>query len=595
MRLLIFSNYRYNIYMPKTWKLKPEVPEEVIKKLAQYPLLNVQLLYNRGLTDEPGIFDFLNPKYEQLPSPFLFSDMEKAVARIWQAIEQKQKICIYGDYDADAVTANAVLQQTFRYLGVAVESYIPDRFTEGYGLNLEAFQKIKDMGVALIITVDCGTNSVDAAEFCAANGMDLIITDHHEIIGPKPGAQALINPKNPNDTYPYHEITGVGVAFKLACGLLSKKEKVEQRLTELGQKMTPGWEKWLLDLVAIGTVADCHSLLGENRILVKFGLQVLQKTKWMGLRALMETAKLDFLQRPFDTYTLGFIIAPRLNAAGRLEHANIALHLLLQTDPVKALEQAKALEQINLRRQTLTAQVMSEAREQIEQIKDRKILVLWGQDWPKGVVGLVAGKIAEEFHKPTIVLQKGETEATGSARTAGEFNLVEALKSTSEFLVRFGGHQQAAGLTLASGSFDQFYARLLDYGEQHLTPADLQAQLVLEAEARGADLTLNLLSLLDALEPFGVGNPRPLFLIKNAQIVSTRAVGTAQQHLQFQLEIGANRFGAIMFNCFDFAKNLKTGDTIDIAAEVMADNWNGRKGLKLRLVDITRGENRIYE
>ncbi len=416
--------------MPKIWKLKSQIPEDVAEKLSEYAKFVKQLLFNRGLLKKDEVDIFLDSKYENLHSPFLFKDMEKAVERIWQAIENKEKICIYGDYDADAVTANAVLGQTFKFLGVEVSSYIPDRFTEGYGVNLEALSKIKDQGSKIIITVDCGTNSLDAVEFCAANNIDFIITDHHEIIGETPKAYALINPKNPDDTYPYREITGVGVAFKLACGLLSKKDKVTSSMSyrnflsqehhqpknirdpEQGKELDPGseagmahkeytggYEKWLLDLVAIGTVADCHSLMGENRLLVKYGLKVLAKTKWIGLKALMEEAGLDPLTKILDTYSLGFVIAPRLNAAGRLEHAGIALDLLLETDPVLAKQKAQNLEAINTRRQGLTASVLSEAREQVLMLKDRKVLVLMGEGWPKGIMGLVAGKIAEEEQK----------------------------------------------------------------------------------------------------------------------------------------------------------------------------------------------------
>jgi single-stranded-DNA-specific exonuclease len=614
--------------MPKNWKLKPEIPGDIAHKLSAYPKFIGQLLYNRGLTDVEQIQTFLEPKYENLHSPFLFADMQKAADRIWEAIGKNQQICIYGDYDADAVTANAVLLQTFKYLGVDAESYIPDRFTEGYGINIDALQKIRDSGSKIIITVDCGTNSTDAAEYCAKNNIDLIITDHHEIIGEMPKAYALINPKNTADNYPYRDITGVGVAFKLACSIL-KNPKSEIR----NPKHKLGWEKWLLDLVAIGTVADCHSLLGENRTLVKYGLKVLAKTKWIGLDALIQISGLDFNQKPPDTYTLGFVIAPRLNAAGRLEHANIALHLLMEQDPVAAQQKAVALEEINRRRQDLTGRVLSEAREQALQYQDRKVLVLLGQDWPKGVVGLAAGRIAEEFHKPAIVLDKGELESTGSARTVGEFNVLEAIKHGSLHLIRYGGHQQAAGLTLKTAEYEQFYKKILEYAEHNLSETDLDRQLLLEAELNPEDLQLTTYNLLTKLEPFGVGNPKPKFLIKNLKINSVRLVGGEKQHLQLQLELdfssrrhseaenGASSAAeeslkfdskgilhpsdalgvqddakkkyipAIMFSASDFAKKLKVGDTIDAAAELIRDGWNGREEVKLRIIDLRKVEN----
>ncbi len=567
--------------MAKNWKLKPNIPAEIREQLKAYPDIVAQLLYNRDILSHEAAEAFLNVSYEQQYSPFLFKDMQKAVDRIWQAIESGESIWIYGDYDADAVTASAVLTQALLHLGVKTQSYIPDRFTEGYGINLEALSRIKDQGSRVIITVDCGTNSVDAAEFCKENGIDLIITDHHEIIGELPDAYALINPKNPGDNYPYRDITGVGVAFKLASALLQDPKTKNQNPT-----LVPGYEKWLLDLVAIGTVADCHALLGENRILVKYGLKVLQKTKWPGLRAILESAGIDQLLKPADTYTLGFVIAPRLNAAGRLEHAARALETLLATNKEDASRFAENLEQINLRRQQQTLRIVSEAKDQAHALGERNILVVAGTDWNKGIVGLVAGRLAEEFHKPVFALQKGEFESTGSARTAGEFNVVDALKYASSHLVRFGGHQQAAGLTLKTSELDVFYQKLLEYAEKYLKPEDLDPALMLEAELLPLDFAHISPKLFESLEPFGVGNPRPKFLIRQAEINSLRFVGAQNQHMQLGIMFGESSLPAVYFNYKDFAKNLKIGDTIDMAAELMEDTWNGRSTIKAKIVDI---------
>ncbi len=584
--------------MSKIWKVKIKIPVEATGKFIQYPELVKQLLYNRGMEDEISAADFLEISYEKLHSPFLFADMQKAVDRIWQAIENSEKICIYGDYDADAVTANAVLRQTFKFLSYEnVESYIPDRFAEGYGVNLEAISKIKDKGAKVIITVDCGTNSCDAAELCAREGMDFIITDHHEIIGPIPDAYALINPKNANDNYPFREIVGVGVAFKLACGILSQDEKVKSRFNQplsdsphvLGRepiRYIYGYEKWLLDLVAIGTVADCHALRGENRIFVKFGLKVLPKTKWIGLKTLMFTAGVQPEKKKVDTYTLGFVIAPRVNAAGRLEHANMALDLLLEESPEQALEKALRLEEINKRRQQLTASVISEAKEQVVKIQDRKILLLMGDGWPKGVVGLVAGRLAEEYYKPVIVLEKTDGFCTGSARTAGEFDILEAIKYASAHTVKFGGHKQAAGLSLHADNFEKFYSKILEYAEINLSEEKSQKVLQLEAELDESQLSNGTYQMLQQLEPFGVGNPHPKFLISNAEILSTRTVGATGQHSQYQFKKGNRTIAGIAFNSAQLEKNFKVGDTVDVACELIEDNWNGRNEVKLRVVDL---------
>ena len=567
--------------MAKIWKLKTQIPENISLKLSAYPSLVQHLLYNRGLIEQEQIEEFLEPKYEGLNDPFLFKDMQKAVERIWKAVGGKEKICIYGDYDADAVTANAVLRQTFRYLNhQEISSYIPDRFTEGYGVNLEALKKIADDGAKVIITVDCGTNSTDAAEFCKQNNIDFIITDHHELIGEKPDALALINPKNRTDGYPYEDITGVGVAFKLASALLK-----DARTKAQVPNHVDGFEKWLLDLVAIGTVADCHSLLGENRILVKYGLRVLQKTRWQGLRALIKSSGLDFTQKAPDTYTLGFVIAPRLNAAGRLEHANIALDLLMEDNPALAEEKALGLEEINRRRQQLTQSVLSEAKEKVMVIQERKILALVGEGWPKGIMGLVAGKLAEEYYKPVIVLEQTDVMLTGSARTAGDFDIIEALKYGAEHLLRFGGHKQAAGLSMDAVNFPNFYSKILEYAEINIKEITLPA-LNLEAELAEGDLALETCELLNAMEPFGIGNPRPKFLIKEMAIQSARNVGATGQHTQYQLQKGDRTISGIAFNSAILDKNFKVGDTIDVAAELMEDGWNGRRQVKLKIVDL---------
>ena len=574
--------------MSKIWKLKEKISVKQAPKYEKFGAFLGQLLYNRELEEESEIKDFLSPEYTKLPDPFLFQDMNKAAERIWKAVEAGEKMVIYGDYDADAVTANAVLRQTFKLLGADVTSYIPDRFSEGYGVNLEALKKIKNQGAKVIITVDCGTNSVEAAQFCKESGIDFIITDHHEIIGALPAAFALINPKNDFDNYPHREITGVGVAFKLACAIL-KNPKSEI----LNPKLKPGAEKWLLDLVAIGTVADCHSLLGENRILVKYGLKVLEKTRWVGLRALIKSAGLLAEGTPSnpkgvlawkkapDTYTLGFVIAPRLNAAGRLEHADIALDLLLEEHLDDAKVKAEKLEKINSRRQEATQRILSEAKERALLLSDRKVLVIMSDDWHKGVVGLVAGRLAEDFYKPTIVLQAEGEEATGSARTVGNFNVVEALKYASDHLVRFGGHKQAAGLTLRTENFEIFYQTILEYAEkQEGEPAG--PILELEAELTAEDLTLQTFELVSALEPFGVGNPRPKFLIRNARVISQRQVGGEGKHLQMQIEVGETSISAIAFNF----RPMEGSEIFDVACELIQDGWNGRRQLKLRVVDV---------
>lgn len=534
---------------------------------------------NRGILDDREKTDFLNVDYGKLHSPFLFGQMEKAAKRVWQAVKNNEKILIYSDYDADAVTANAVLMRMFEFLGVKPEVYIPDRFAEGYGLNPAAFRKFKEQGMNLIITVDCGTNSVEEAEFCAANEMDLIITDHHELTGSHPAAYALINPKNPADKYPYHDLTGVGVAFKLACAVLFDRSM---------HSLPDGYEKWFLDLVAIGTVADCHSLLGENRILVKYGLQVMAKTKWIGLKALLEIA--GYADRSLDTYVLGFIIAPRINAAGRLQHAGIALDLLLANDLRQAADLARKLEQLNSKRQMLTETVMSEAREQLTLISERKILLASGSNWPKGVVGLVAGKLTEEFGRPVLVLERGEEESTGSARSVNGFNIVDALNHSSSVLVKYGGHAQAAGFTLRTEHIEIFYKKLLDFADSNMGESGDQKFIEIDAEINGDDLNMRNFEMIEMFQPFGVGNFAPKLMVSGADVRQAAAVGKDGKHLQLTVAVPGSE-GPIIIKCIGFGfgravQTLTIGRKIDIVFELIADLWQGRRELKLRIVDF---------
>ena len=550
--------------MQKVWTIRPRTVDNLVE----------QLLANRGIARDDAAA-FLQPEYGALNDPFLFRDMRKACDRIWEAIAGGEKIVIYSDYDADAITANAVVFRMLKTLGADVSVYIPDRFSEGYGLNLAAFEGIAERGAAVVITVDCGTNSVDEAAFCAEHGIDLIITDHHELTGPLPDAFAVINPKNPDDAYPYRELVGVGVAFKLACGVLSYRDMHE---------LPEGYEKWYLDLVAIGTVADCHSLIGENRTLVSYGLKVLPKTKWIGLRLLLQSAR-----EPYDTYTLGFVVAPRINAAGRIEHASLAFDLLTTDDAGVAADLAAKLEALNSRRQVLTENVMSEAREQLELIRENKVLLAAGTDWPKGVVGLVAGKLVEEFARPVLVLERGEVESTGSARSLGGFNMVEALGSVSRHLVRYGGHAAAAGFTLLTENVDAFYRDLLAYADENADVANFAKILDIEAELAPAEVSPATLEILRQLQPFGVDNRAPIFLLSACEVLDFGVVGKEGKHLQLTVRTPAGSIAkCIAFGFGRASAQLEVGAVIDLAFELIDDSWNGTRRVKLRVVDFRK-------
>ncbi len=561
--------------MKRTWEQKEL--NSPLPTMPEYPAMVLKLLALRGITKEEEIRDFLNPDYAKLLDPFIFKDMQLAVDRIWKAIEAKEKITIYSDYDADAITACSVMYLALTKVGGRVSYYIPDRFSEGYGMNVEAIQKIQADGGNLIITVDCGINAL--VETVEANklGMDVIITDHHELTGELPKAFAIINPKNPNDNYPYQYLTGVGVAFKVVQALYKSQEA---RVRNLG--VVDGWEKWLLDLVAIGTVADCQSLVGENRILVSFGLKVLQKTMWPGLRALLAAAA---ARTPYDAFTLGFVVAPRINAAGRIKHADLAFRLLISENILEAQNLALELNELNKHRQLLTEQIVSEARSQLELVMDRKVLLAAGVNWPKGVVGLVAGRLAEEFNRPVLILDKTESHATGSARSTENFDMVMALTNAKDLLVKYGGHKQAAGFTLESTNIDAFYASLLQFADsQNFDVSD--PVLRIDAEISGDDLNFETLDYVEKLAPFGFGNSKPKFLTKQMEVIDTQFVGAKSQHVRIRLRINDKIFTAIAFNQPFLGAKLKAGDKIDMVYELSSSEWNGLRQMDLKIIDV---------
>ncbi len=566
--------------MKRIWKAKPQAAGDLLS----------QLLANRGLFAPEEIRDFLDPRYEAAHDPFLLRDMDRAVARIETALQKGEKITIYADYDADAVTAAAVLLRFFQELKHRnVSAYIPDRFSEGYGVNPEAIRSLKESGTNLIITVDCGINAFDAVDLATYLGLDVIVTDHHQLTGGVPRACAVIDPHRPDDNYPFKDLTGVGVAFKLVQGLLQSSG-----LQATSYKLQAGWEKWLLDLVAIGTVADCQSVLGENRMFIKWGLVVLSKTRWIGLGKLLELAGIAGAE--LDTYKIGFMIAPRINAAGRIEHANLALEFLLTDNPERAAILAQKLEELNRHRQDLTEQILSEAREQLLALGDKKILLAAGRGWPRGIVGLVAGKLTEEFYRPVLVLARGEVEATGSARSIRNFNIIEAISQSKELLLKYGGHPMAAGFTLNSEQVEIFHQQLLLYAEKTLSEEDLSPVIYYDAELTLKEINEEFLATLLKFAPFGQGNPRPLFRVNHLALESASAIGTEGKHLRLYVKEGGRRLGCIGFNLGFWAEKLqRRPQSIDLLCEPQYNEWNGTRQIQLKIIDLDFSKNSRVE
>jgi len=592
--------------MKKNWHLAKNIPLDFQKKFPGYNPVVLQLLYNRGFRDAHQIEEFLEPKYEKLSSPFELTDMDKAVSRILKSVAQEEKITIYADYDADAVTACAVMYYGLKQLGATdVSYYIPDRFSEGYGMNLEAIRQISSDGAKLMITVDCGINSVKEVALANELGLDVIVTDHHHITGKLPKAVAVVNHKR-DEREDLSGITGVGMAFKLVQALFFvlhpesygehkwKKPKLKldkKTLTAAKEKLLPNtpphWEKWLLDLVAIGTVADIQSLLGESRILVKYGLQVMGKTRWAGLKQIFRNAGVDEFKK-FDTFDIGFIIAPRINAAGRIQHADIALKLLISQTPEEASMYAGQLEQLNTHRQRLTEQIFSEARSQIELQHHNKILVAIGEEWPKGVVGLVASRLVEEFNRPTVVLEKSNGQATGSGRSVGDFDLVEALTHVEVHLERYGGHAGAAGLTLKEDKIELFRQAITDFAQDKIKDALPEKLRSIDAVLEPGEVSLKLVKELKKFEPHGPGNPPPVFLLSGLRLENLKLVGVKGKHLRVKASKDKHVLNLIGFSKGYLEKQYRPGESVDVLVEPSENVWNGRTDLQLRILDIKK-------
>jgi single-stranded-DNA-specific exonuclease len=570
--------------MPR-WKIKEKAEVAGKADYSCHPII-LNLLFQRGLDTKEKIDAFFSPEYERdLLDPFLFADMPKAMERIRQAKEKKEAIVIYGDYDADGVTSSAILQEAFDEIGIKTSVYIPDKKSEGYGINVDAIKKFSKQKVSLIVTVDCGISNKKEVELANSKNIDVIILDHHHIPAEVPPALAIINPNLKNSGYSFNQLAGVGVAFKFVQALYATfiPEKKEQL-------------KWMLDLVAIGTIADCMELLGENRAIVKYGLVVLSKTKRVGLKEMFAVGRISIDENNFpDARKVAFQIAPRINAAGRMDHANTAFNLLREKKQDLARGLALELEKNNQDRQKETAQITGEVKILAgNMFKDRKFIFAVGEHFPIGIVGLVAGKIADEFNKPTAVLQKGDKVSKGSMRSIPQVNIIEAIEKCSQFLLKFGGHSQAAGISVENENLEKFYEALSQIIEKELDGKDLSLELEIEAEITSKDIDNKFVNDLKKFEPFGEGNAEPVFLMKNLEISELKIVGNGSKHLKLFLRAGDGTpkiFEAIGFGLVEKFPEIKKGDKIDAVFNLSEDEWNGNKKIQMKLIDLKISEN----
>jgi single-stranded-DNA-specific exonuclease len=548
-----------------------------------HPLL-AQIVHHRGIGTVDGVQEFFGEpelKLSLLGKP----GVNKAIARVRFAIRRGDPVVVYGDFDVDGVTATAVLMETLRGLGANVRHHIPHRVDEGYGLNVETLQELADEGAKLVITVDCGIRSVEEIRAANASGLDIIITDHHSIGPELPPALAIINAKRPDWglEYPDTMLAGVGTAFKFAEALLMVHAKNGRR----GDHTPEIRVEDLLDLVALGTVADLVPLLGENRALVRRGLEALRHSKRPGIQMLAQIARVDLAQ--VNAMHIGFMLGPRLNAAGRLEHADLAYHLLSTPDPEVALQLADELDRINVERQEHTRIMQSRAEElALAEDADVPILIAADADFMPGVVGLAAGRLTESFYRPSVVIQKGKEESHGSCRSIPEFDITAALDECADLFVRYGGHAAAAGFTIANENLSTFRERLLALGAERLGGRDLHPRAYIDAVIPAEEVDFALFRLLQKLEPCGQGNPRPLLMTPDLAITAAHRVGSEGSHLKLRLAAGKRTIEAIAFRKGDWLNNLPA--RVDVAYELEINEWRGTRTLQFNVQDMRAAE-----
>jgi single-stranded-DNA-specific exonuclease len=539
------------------------------------PTLVEEILERRGLSRHE-MADFIYPDYDQqLHDPFLLTGMEAAVERIEKAADLHEDVVIYGDYDIDGITASAIMIEGLAALGLSARSYIPDRFEEGYGINQKALEELHKQGVDLIISVDCGITSVSEAAWALKHGLDLIITDHHMPPQVLPIAIAVVNPKQTDDQYPFKDLCGAGVAFKLIQGLQARTGKPKR-----------GQEKWLLDLVALGTVCDIVDLIGENRVLVSFGLKVLHRTRRPGIASLSAVAGTQV--SALTTYHLGFALGPRMNAAGRLEHAGLALELLQTYDPARALLIAEQLDTLNQQRRALQDEAFQAAQKEATRYEDDPVLVLAHADWSHGIVGIVASKLVDSCRKPVLVAQILGEATKGSARSVGSFNMVEALRSQAELLTKFGGHYYAAGYTLPTSQIDKLRLGLNEFyrtsGASVTGPAQIESELDLNGLSQ---LNWETHEALALLEPHGAANPAPVLRLSDMRIVIVRPVGKGGKHARVELaDSRGDKIIGIAFGLADRLAQFKPGNLVTALGRLDVNEYQGRRSLQLLVSDI---------
>lgn len=560
--------------MKKKWQYY-EQNKELVKQISEkhnISTLLAQILINRNIVDDSQIDIFLQPKRNDFHDPFLMLDMEKATDRIMQAIKNKEKTIIYGDYDVDGITSITVLKKFLQERGLETDYYIPNRLEEGYGLNVDAIQEIAQKKYKLMITVDCGVSGIEEIKLANSKGIETIVTDHHEQLDELPAAYAIINPKRRDNTYPFRGLAGVGVVFKLIQAI-SKKLGLDEK----------EYLKYL-DIVCIGTISDIVPLVDENRVIAKLGLMLVECTKNIGLKELISETK----YKNIDSTMISFAIAPRINACGRMGKQEEALQLFLTENLEEAKEITKKLERYNSERQETEKNIFEQAIKKIEteNLKELNSIVLASENWHHGVIGIVASRITEKFYKPTILICIEGDEGKGSGRSVPGFDLHQALVDSSQFLKKYGGHEMAVGLSLEKEKINDFKK----YFEE-ISKAKNVKQLIpvinIDCEITKKELNKKTIEQIKLLEPFGEKNKQPLVIYKNLKITSIRALSEGK-HLKLMLKDDNEIVNAIGFNLGELSKEYLIGDKVDIVGTIETNAYNGQEQIQINLKDIMK-------
>ncbi len=562
---------------PKRWILK-DVPEcdisELTKELKISKLL-AKILVSRGLREPLSVLKFLKPKLTDLHDPFLMKDMDKAVDRVLVAIDKKEKITVYGDYDVDGITSTAILYNFLSKLGGNIDCHIPDRSGEGYGLSIKTLNEIINSGTKLIISVDCGVSALEEVDFVNKNNSEIIITDHHRCSDSLPNAYAVVNPHREDCEYPFKNLAGVGVAFKMITAICMRLDSKNDYLEHL-------------DLVALGTVADVVPLVDENRIIVKHGLELINKTKNIGLKKLLDGC--DMASKNVTAYNVAFILAPKINAAGRIGDATRAVNLFIGDNEDDAKKIVSKFLEENRYRQETENKILKEAIQIIEKDnfqKSKKILILQKEGWHDGIIGIVASRIKEIYHKPTILISIKKGVGKGSGRSVEGVNLFEALSDSSELLENFGGHELAAGLSIKIENIELFDKKINAYADKYAEEDFLIPKVKIDAKIEKSEFCKNNVTEIAQMEPFGAGNPAPVFIFNNFAINSIINVGD-NKHLKIRLRQDDFYIESIGFNMGYLRDEFTYNDSIDAVFGLEINSWNSNETLQLNLKDIRK-------